>query len=138
MCVTRSIFYDWWVIKVLLFPGHFPPHHNLMSVFILFFRFYLLIFRKKGREGAKEGEKHQCVVAFHVAPTGDLAYNPSMCPDWELTWQPSGLQPTLNPLSYTNQGLMSNFNIKIFYTHTCVCVHVSVFLKFRMLSPHLI
>ena len=31
-------------------------------------------------EGEREGEKHQCVVASHVPPTGDLAYNLGMCP----------------------------------------------------------
>ena len=45
-----------------------------------------------GREGEKEGEKHQCVVASHVPPTGDLARNPGMCPDWEPNQQPFGLQ----------------------------------------------
>ena len=41
------------------------------------------IFRERGREGG-EGEKHQCVVASCILPTGDLAHNPSMCPHWEL------------------------------------------------------
>ena len=68
-----------------------------------FFWFYLFIFREKGREGEREGEKYQCVVASHVAPTGDLAHNPGMCPDWELNRQPFGLQPALNPLSHTSQ-----------------------------------
>ena len=40
-----------------------------------------------GREGEREGRKHQCVVASHAAPTGDLACNPSMFPDWELNQQ---------------------------------------------------
>ena len=40
----------------------------------------VIIFRKWGE---REGEKHQCVVASPVAPTGDLARNPGMCPDWE-------------------------------------------------------
>ena len=31
-------------------------------------RFYLFIFRQ--REGEREGEKHPCVVASHVPPTG--------------------------------------------------------------------
>ena len=52
---------------------------NFLSFF--FFK-YLFIFRE-GRESKREGEKHQCVVASHVAPTGDLAYNPGSCPDWE-------------------------------------------------------
>ena len=34
---------------------------------------YLFIFRDGGREGEREGNKHQCVVASHVAPPGDLA-----------------------------------------------------------------
>ena len=32
------------------------------------------------REGEREGEKHQCVVASRTPPTGDLACNPSMFP----------------------------------------------------------
>ena len=27
-----------------------------------------------------------------VPPTGDLAHNPGMCPDWELNQRPFGLQ----------------------------------------------
>ena len=46
----------------------------------------------------REEEKHQCVVVCHAPPTGDLACNPGMCPDWELNWQPfaskSGAQTT--------------------------------------------
>ena len=56
------------------------------------FKKILFIFRERGREGEREGEKHQCVVASCVPPAGDLARNPGMCPDWELNWQPSGSQ----------------------------------------------
>ena len=31
--------------------------------------------------GEREGEKHQCVVASPVPPTGDLDRNPGPCPD---------------------------------------------------------
>ena len=56
-------------------------------VFIYFFlRFYLFIFRERGKEGGVEGEKHQCVVASHMALTADLAHNPGMRPDWESNW----------------------------------------------------
>ena len=48
------------------------------------------MFREKGRE--KEGEKHHCVVASCTTPTGDLAQNPGMCPQWELNWRPFGSQ----------------------------------------------
>ena len=54
--------------------------------------FIYLFFRERRREGEREGgerrregererEKHQCVVAPHVPPTGDLAHNPGMFPD---------------------------------------------------------
>ena len=39
-----------------------------------------------GREGEREGGKHQCVDASHAPPTGDLACNPGMCPGWESNW----------------------------------------------------
>ena len=86
------------------------PSPSGWQIFILKFflnflkRFYLFIFRERGREGEREVEKHQCVVACHMAPSGDLACNPDMCPDWELNWRPFGSQPMLNPLSYTSQG----------------------------------
>ena len=34
--------------------------------------------------GGREGVKYPCVAACHVPPTGDMARNPGMCPDWEL------------------------------------------------------
>ena len=67
-------------------------------------RFYLFIFRERGREGEREGEKHQCVVASQESPTGDPPRNPGMCPDRESTSNPLVHRPTLNPLSYTSQG----------------------------------
>ena len=65
-----------------------------------FFKSILFIFKERGREG----EKHQYVVASHVAFTGDLARNPGMCPDWESDQGSFGSQPALNPLSYNSQG----------------------------------
>ena len=38
----------------------------------------MYLFLERGREGEREGEKHQCVIDSHVAPTGDLAGNPGM------------------------------------------------------------
>ena len=49
-----------------------------------FFRLYLFIFEHRGREGEREGEKHQCVVASLMPPAGDLAHNPGMCLYWQL------------------------------------------------------
>ena len=74
--------------------------------------FILFIFRERGQEGEREGEKHQWMVASHVALTGALACNPGMCPDWESNQQPFGSQPVLNPLSYTSQGLLKLYTLK--------------------------
>ena len=54
--------------------------------------FYLFIFRERGREGETEGEKHECFVASHVPPTGDLVHKPGMWPDRELNQWPFGSQ----------------------------------------------
>ena len=41
------------------------------ALLFLFFKItYLFIFREKGREGEREGEKHQCVVASQAPSTG--------------------------------------------------------------------
>ena len=50
------------------------------NLVFFFERFHLFIFREKGRDGVREGEKHQRGVASHVPPTGNLARNPGMCP----------------------------------------------------------
>ena len=34
---------------------------------------FTYLFLERGREGKREGEKHQCAVASHMPPTGDLA-----------------------------------------------------------------
>ena len=70
----------------------FPDYSG--SELLGFFKkyFYLLIFRERGREEEREGEKCQCVVASRAPPTGDLACNPSMRPDWESNQQPFGSQ----------------------------------------------
>ena len=68
-----------------------------------FLRFYLFVFRVRGRKREREGKKHQYMVANCMPPTGDLVHNPGMCPDWKLNW-PLVHRPALNPLSHTSQG----------------------------------
>ena len=78
--------------------------------------FFFLIGR--GGKGERVGEKHQRVVASHVmAPTGDLACNPGMCPDWKLNWQPFGSQPALSSLSYTSRSFQSYKYLLTMSTH---------------------
>ena len=45
-----------------------------------FFNVLFVYFLERRREGERERQKHQCVVASHAPPTGDLAFNPGMCP----------------------------------------------------------
>ena len=78
---------------------------NNERTLFFFLRFYLFIFRERGREGKREGEKHQCVVVSCVPPTGDLACNPGTCSDWELNRQPSGSQACTQSTELHHPGL---------------------------------
>ena len=81
---------DWYIRKV--FTGA-NAGESIQPVFFFFFLFKIVfIFRASGREGEREGEKHQYVVASHEPHTGDLACNPGMCPEWESNQRPFGLQ----------------------------------------------
>ena len=66
-------------------------------------RFYLFIFRDRGREAGRGGEESQCVVASYMPTSGDLTHNPGMCPDWESNQQPFGSQAG-TPLTH-NPGM---------------------------------
>ena len=64
---------------------------HLKTELFLFWKI-LFIFRERGKEGEREGEKHRCVVASCMPPVGDLAHNPGRCPDWESNGRPFGSQ----------------------------------------------
>ena len=70
---------------------------------------HLFIFRERGKEGEKEGEKHQSVVASHVPPTGDLAATQACALTGNRTSNTLVHRPVFNPLSYTSQGTGMNF-----------------------------
>ena len=44
------------------------------------FKDFIYLFLERGGEGEREGEKHQCVVAYCVPSTWGLARNPDMGP----------------------------------------------------------
>ena len=84
-------------------------HLNIFCFSILFLKdFYSFIFRQRGREREREGEKHQCVVASHTPSTGDLAHNPGMCPDWESNLWPFGSQACTQSTEPHQPGLFSS------------------------------
>ncbi|KAF6104758.1 mediator of cell motility 1 [Phyllostomus discolor] len=88
------------------FSNYLKKYHNticgrhpigvLLNVSIfwktIFFEDFIYLFLGRGEWKEKEGKKHQYVVASHVLPPGDLAYNLGMCPDWESNWQCFGWQ----------------------------------------------
>ena len=78
-----------------------------------FFPKILFIFRKRGREGDREGEKHQ-LVASHIPPDGDLAHNPGMCPDWESNQRPFGFQAGAQSTEPHQPGLDIDFHFEYF------------------------
>ena len=64
-------------------PSSSQATTGLLSFFLFFLKKILFIFRERGREREREGEKHQCVAASRTPSTGDSAHNPGMSPDWE-------------------------------------------------------
>ena len=85
-----------------------PKGQKAVSFFLSFKDFiYLLL--ERGREGEREKQKHQCVVATWVPPTGDLTSNPGMCPDWESNWRPFGSQASIQSTEPYQPGLLAIF-----------------------------
>ena len=80
-----------------------------LSMTHFFKKTYLFIFRERGKEGEREGEKHQRVVASHAPPTADLASNQACALTGYQTGDPLVPRLALNPLSYTSQGSMTHF-----------------------------
>ena len=70
----------------------FSNAQALNFLLIYLFLKVLCIYFQREKKGGRKGEKHQCVVASHVPPTGDLACSPGMCSDWELNLRPFGSQ----------------------------------------------
>ena len=69
-----------WIDHFLLVAANFFLHG---LPFCFCFLDFIYLFLERGREGAREGEKHQVWLPLKL-PTGDLAHNPGMCLDWEL------------------------------------------------------
>ena len=72
--------------------------------FSFFKRLYLFIFRERGREWEREGEKHWS-AASPTPPPGDLAHNPGMCLDQDLNQQPFGSQASAQSTEPHQPGL---------------------------------
>ena len=76
-------------------------HPHLFLRFYLFLKILVFFIFREGVGGAeREGENQR-----RVAPTGDLAGNPGMCPDQESTSDLLVCETTPNPLGHTSEGL---------------------------------
>ena len=65
------------------------------------------MFREMGKEGEREGEKYQCVVASCMPLTQELACNPGMCPDWESNLRPFWFTPHMQSIQLHQPGQFS-------------------------------
>ena len=92
LSLSFSLFFLFFFLLPSLAPSLPPSLPSSLPSFLPFSRFYLFTSRERGREGEREREEHQCVVAFPAPPTGDLARNPGMYPHWDLNQWPPGLQ----------------------------------------------
>ena len=92
---------QWWAAGASL-PRR--PCRKKQNSFFFFKDFYLFIFREKGREGERDGEKYQCVVASHAPPLGTWPTTQACALTGNRTGDPLVRRLTLNPLSHTIQG----------------------------------
>ena len=68
---------------------------------------YLFLEREEGR---KRGRETSMCVAACAPPTGDLACNPGLCPDWELNRRPFALWSGTQSTEPHQPGLNYIFN----------------------------
>ena len=89
-----------------------------MVTFFFLKRYF--IFRERRKEGESKGEKHQCVVISYMHPTGDMAGNPGMCPNWELNQQPFGSQASAQSTEPHQPGWVVIFLWSVIWCSFCL------------------
>ena len=52
-----------------------------------------------------------------MLPTGDLAHNPGMCPNWESNWQPFALQDGVQPTEPHQSGEANTSELTLWSHH---------------------
>ena len=65
-------------------------------------------------EEERVGQKRQCVIASHMSPTGDLAHNPGMYPDWELNQRHFASQASIESTEPQQPGQVREVFVIIF------------------------
>ena len=74
-----------------------------MSLYFFFFKDFIYSFSERGEEKEKKRERNISVL---LLPTGDLACNPDMCPDWESNQRPFGSQARAQSTELQQPGLL--------------------------------
>ena len=82
-----------------------PTPARPLCVSLFSFEDFIYLFRQRGREGEREGEKHQCVAASCMSSTGGLARSPGVCPHWESNQRPFGSQASTQSTEPHQPGL---------------------------------
>ena len=77
---------------------------EIFCYFTFFKRFYLFIFRDRGREREKEGEKLDVWLPLARPQLGTQLVTQACALTGNRTGDPLICRPALNPLSHTSQG----------------------------------
>ena len=88
------------------------------------FLMYLFIFRQRGMEGEREGEKHQCVVASHMPLLGTWPATQPCALTGNGTDDPLVPRPVLSPLSHTSQGHTMEYYSDLKTNESLICYNV--------------
>ena len=104
--------------------------HIMLEDWTFFLFFSLFIFRERGKEGERKGEKHWCVREMSIgcfldAPAGHLARNPGMCPDWASNQWPFALWDDAQPTEPHQSGQERIAFIRILSVLTLTCLPFS-------------
>ena len=93
--------------------------YNIYTYFFFLESFFIIIifyFQTRGREGEREGEKHQCVVASCTPPTGGATWPATQACALigNQTGDPLVHRPVLNPLSHASQGYTDFYTVCLY------------------------
>ena len=85
-CSHMKRFWTIWYQDCLLKCIHVTWKESSYTVLLplFFLRFYLFIFRERGKEREREGVKHQCVVASCAPRTGEPGLRPRHVPSMNI------------------------------------------------------
>ena len=94
---------------------HFSFFLTVVEGFFLFLRFYVFIFRKRGREGRKRGREINVWLPLGCPLLGTWPATQACALTGNQTSDPLLHSPALNPLSHASQGITYFFPLAYFH-----------------------